>query len=460
MKSTVKDIMTTRVIWVRKDASFRDMAAALHEHRVSAFPVLDEAGKVIGVVSEADMLPKEALGQEPEGMPGMITGMLRRKEHAKARGTTAGDLMTSPPVTITPDDTVEHAARLMYTRKVKRLPVIDANGHLAGIISRADVLSVFDRADTEIRTEITDEIMINQFLIDPKAFAVTVKDGVVTLAGKPETTDVGHELVRRARHVQGVVAVRDRLTYPPREPRDDRFDVLARFPIDLRAREEETMNAIVRDVMSTQVVAVKRGASFKEMAASLRQYRVSAFPVIDDDQKVIGVVSEADLLAKEALTRQDGITAMMHHKEHQKAKGLTAGDLMTHPPVTVRPDDTLEHAARMMYTLQVKRLPVVDAGGHLVGIVSRADVLAVFDRPDAEILAEIVDDVILHEFLIDPAVFRVTVAEGVVTLQGSPETADLGHDLVEKIRHIRGVVAIHDQLVYPPAERSVAGLYI
>ena len=233
MKSTVKDIMTTRVFWVRKDASFREMAAALHEHRVSAFPVLDEEYRVIGVVSEADMLPKEALGQEPEGMPGMITGILRRKEQEKARGTTAGDLMSSPPVTVTPDDTVEHAARLMYTRKVKRLPVVNANGRLLGIISRADVLSVFDRSDEEIHKEITDEIILQGFLMDPKAFAVTVKDGVVTLAGRPETSDIGHELVRRARHVQGVVAVRDRLSYPPPEPRrSGGFDVLASFPID------------------------------------------------------------------------------------------------------------------------------------------------------------------------------------------------------------------------------------
>ena len=147
MQPTVKDIMTTRVIWVKKDASFRDMAAALRKHRVSAFPVLDDDGKVIGVVSEADLLTKEALGLEPQGMPGMITGLLRHKEHEKARGITAGDVMTSPAVIVTPDDTVERAARLMYTRKVKRLPVVDANGHLAGIVSRADVLSVFDRPD-------------------------------------------------------------------------------------------------------------------------------------------------------------------------------------------------------------------------------------------------------------------------------------------------------------------------
>ena len=222
-----------------------------------------------------------------------------------------------------------------------------------------------------------------------------------------------------------------------------------------------TMNATVNDVMTTTVVAVKRGASYKEIAALLRKYRVSAFPVLDDDQRVIGIVSEADLLAKEALNADRGgaITAMVHHKELQKADGVTAGDLMTSNVVTVKPDDTVEQAARLMYHLQVKRLPVVNAGGYLVGIVSRADLLTVFDRPDGEIRAEIVNDVILHEFLIDPALFTVTVADGVVTIQGTPETADLGRNLMNRIRHVTGVVAVRDELSWPPPERSVAGLY-
>jgi CBS domain-containing protein len=214
MRSTVRDVMTTRVIWVRRDASFREMAVALREHRVSAFPVLDAGGKVVGVVSEADLLTKEALDSDPEGMPGMITGMLRRKEQEKARGVTAGDLMTSPPVIVRPEDTIEHAARLMYTRRVKRLPVVDAVGHLVGVISRADVLAVFDRSDKEIRAEITSEVMRDEFGIGPKGFKVTVKDGIVTLEGTPDTAVLGHEIVRRIRHVQGVVAVRDRLSYP------------------------------------------------------------------------------------------------------------------------------------------------------------------------------------------------------------------------------------------------------
>lgn len=227
MKIAVKDVMTTRVIWVRKDATFKEMAAALREHRISAFPVLDEAYKVIGVVSEADLLTKEAL----DGEPGVIAGILHRRDHEKACGITAGDLMTRTPVTVAPEDTVEHAAKLMYTRRVKRLPVVNANGRLVGIISRADVLSVFDRTDKEILGDIG-EVILNDFLIDPKAFDVTVNDGVVTLAGVPETNEVGHELVHRVRHIPGVVAVRDRLSYPPRERHDPPYDVVANFPID------------------------------------------------------------------------------------------------------------------------------------------------------------------------------------------------------------------------------------
>jgi CBS domain-containing protein len=215
MKSTVRDVMTTRVIWVKKGASFREIAAAFREYRISAFPVIDEDRRVIGVVSEADLLAKQALDGGEDGMPGMITGLLRRREQEKARGVTAGDVMTSPAVTVQPEDTVEHAARLMYTRRVKRLPVVDAGGHLVGIIGRADVLSVFDRTDAQIRNEIVTDVLHEEFLIDPKEFKVRVKDGVVTLEGQAGTAVFGHEIARRIRHVQGVVAVRDRLSYPP-----------------------------------------------------------------------------------------------------------------------------------------------------------------------------------------------------------------------------------------------------
>lgn len=217
------------------------------------------------------------------------------------------------------------------------------------------------------------------------------------------------------------------------------------------------MNARVKDVMTTEVVAVRRETTFKQMAATLRRYRVSALPVVDDAGRVIGVVSEADLLAKEALADPGVMAEVLHHQDVRKAQGLTAGDLMTRPAVTAAPEEPVEQAARMMHFMRVKRLPVVNSGGQLVGIVSRSDVLAVFDRPDEDIRRDIVDTMLLHEFLIDPRTFQVTVESGVVTMEGCPETTALGHALVRKARHVPGVVAVRDRLTYPDTYPVVAG---
>jgi len=229
MQAVVKDVMTAQVIWVEQDTPFAAIAAALRQYRVSAFPVLDEEGHVIGVVSESDLLAKLALYGD-DHMPGMITGIVRHKQLEKARGVTAADLMTAPPVTVSPDDTVEHAARLMYLRGVKRLPVVDASGKLAGIVSRTDVLAVYNRADVEIGEDIRASVLSTEGAANPGAFDVSVTEGVVTLTGRPQTRQQGHDIVFRTRHVQGVVAVRDRLDYPA--PGPEPFDVLARFPMD------------------------------------------------------------------------------------------------------------------------------------------------------------------------------------------------------------------------------------
>ena len=209
---TVKDVMSGLPVSVSETASFREIVTKLRECRVSAFPVLDVDGKVIGVVSEADLLVKEAVADEPNVVWGLLAGIVHHATRAKAAGITAADLMTSPAVTIGPEETVEHAARLMYGRKVKRLPVVDLAGRLVGIISRSDVLAVFDRTDAEIREEIMTQVIMGRS--EPSWYSVIVKDGVVTLEGTPETVAIGRDLVRRVRHVQGVVSVRDRLAYP------------------------------------------------------------------------------------------------------------------------------------------------------------------------------------------------------------------------------------------------------
>ena len=215
MKSTVKDVMSTHVIAVRQDASYKAMAAMLRAQRVSAFPVLDDHNKVIGVVSESDLLTKEAL----EGtVPGMPQGMMSQRDRGRASAATAAELMTTPPVTIGPGEPVAQAARLMYSRRVKRLPVTSDDGTLIGIVSRADVLSVYSRPDADIQREIIQDLIVGMFQCDPAHFTVTVTDGIVTIEGAPETDLVGRDVIDAAGHVEGVVAVRDRLSYPQDTP--------------------------------------------------------------------------------------------------------------------------------------------------------------------------------------------------------------------------------------------------
>jgi CBS domain-containing protein len=213
MSAVVKDVMSTRPVSVTKDSSFKELAAMLFEFGVSGFPVVDDDGKVIGVVSEADMLAKEALQDEDHGLRETAAAIVRRTQRRKGAGVTARDLMTSPAVTVTAEDTVAHAAAVMYTRGLKRLPVVDAAGRLVGVISRVDVLAVFDRLDEEIRAEIINQVIPR--LSEPSWYSVIVKDGIVTVEGTPETVSIGHRMLARIRHVEGVVAVRDRLVYLP-----------------------------------------------------------------------------------------------------------------------------------------------------------------------------------------------------------------------------------------------------
>jgi CBS domain-containing protein len=122
--------------------------------------------------------------------------------------------MTRPAVTTSPGELVSDAARLMSSHELSRLPVVNGYGRLVGIITRSDVLSVFSRTDDDIRREITQDVIADGFFTDPDRLTVTVKDGIVTLAGAPGGFVLGTNIAYRARHVEGVVAVRDCFTYP------------------------------------------------------------------------------------------------------------------------------------------------------------------------------------------------------------------------------------------------------
>ena len=214
MSSTVRDVMSTHVIAAREHATYKELAAMLHDQRVSAFPVVDDDNRVIGIVSEGDLLAKEAL----EGtVPGTLSSLPRQREGSRVSGLTAADLMSRPAVTIGPDEPVAHAARLMYNKRVKRLPVTTDDGTLVGIVTRSDVLTVYNKPDAQIRDEVASDLAGGALPADPGALTVIVKDGIVTLAGTPQTSAAGHDMVDAVRHMEGVVAVRDRLSYPPDE---------------------------------------------------------------------------------------------------------------------------------------------------------------------------------------------------------------------------------------------------
>ncbi|MBC6461768.1 CBS domain-containing protein [Actinomadura sp. HBU206391] len=211
MHTEVRDVMATAVVAVEEKTPFKDIVHVMHRHHVSAVPVVDSTGQVRGVVSESDLLLKEAdpdAGGEVHLMPE------RRREQRKAEGTIAAEVMTSPPITVPASATVEDAARSMRRHKVGQLPVIDPlSGRLIGIVGRADVLGVYRRPDTDIQQDVTDKVIAQEFAMNPRRFAVTVQDGRVTVEGEIERRSLVPLLMHAIRHVEGVVSATSHLDY-------------------------------------------------------------------------------------------------------------------------------------------------------------------------------------------------------------------------------------------------------
>jgi CBS-domain-containing membrane protein len=211
MKRTVGVVMTRTVVTVNEAARFKDIVSLLARHGVSALPVLDLGGRVIGVVSEADlMLKEERLVPERSHL---FEGRERRLEHEKMEGRTAADLMTAPAVTVHPEASVPEAARLMHLRRVKRLPVVGADGRLVGIVSRRDVIAVFLRPDPEIRDEVVQRVIRDVLWIDPSTVRVKVRDGLVMLEGQVERRSLIAIVADLVEAVEGVVGVDVRLSF-------------------------------------------------------------------------------------------------------------------------------------------------------------------------------------------------------------------------------------------------------
>ncbi len=214
----VRDVMTTSVVTVDKMAPYKEIAARMAKHKISAVPVVILGRHVAGVVSEADLLSElDKRVRDAQLEPG---GRLHRHAGDKRHlALTAGELMTSPAITIHPDATLSAAARLMNSRHLKRLPVVDAStsgfgGNLIGIVSRCDLLGVFLRPDEDIAREAR-EMLTQILLADPAGVTARVQDGIVTLAGhlgSAEQNDLIRIAVRLTWDIDGVVSVVNRLS--------------------------------------------------------------------------------------------------------------------------------------------------------------------------------------------------------------------------------------------------------
>jgi CBS domain-containing protein len=215
-RTTVSDVMTTGVLSVGPDASFREIATTLFAGAVRAVPVLSPDGRLLGVISEADLLvTAERLDPVPDHpwwrhRP-RHTG--RPEPASKAGGSTARELMSTPAVTVAPTATVAAAARAMREQRLSWLPVTDTDGRVLGVLGRSDLLAVFLRDDAAIRAEVVDGVLVGMLMVDPMRVSVGVVDGVVTLAGQLDTRTDAVLAARFVERLEGVVGVVDRLTY-------------------------------------------------------------------------------------------------------------------------------------------------------------------------------------------------------------------------------------------------------
>ncbi len=208
----VREVMTTDVTTVGLETPLREVARLLAERGISGVPVVD-GGAVVGVVSEADLLVKErGINPHTPGILGLLfEGGLATE--AKLRALTAGESMTAPPVTIGPDARVADAAAKMIDERVNRLPVVDEEGTLLGIVTRADLVRAFVRSDESIASEIRDDVILQTLWIPPDQVNVTVREGTVQLSGCVDTEADAELVVSQARRVPGVVAVASELTW-------------------------------------------------------------------------------------------------------------------------------------------------------------------------------------------------------------------------------------------------------
>lgn len=212
----VRDVMTTRVVAVTPSTPFRDVAELMLHHRIGAIPVIDDAAGLIGLISEADLITKQAYGDRRRRMLVGLPGVAGREARGmtRSRAQTARELMSAPVETALPDDPLRDVARRMVENQLRHLVVVDPDRRMVGIVSRRDLLRVFDRSDDEISAEVRTDMSRCAHVRDGDV-SVAVNRGVVTLDGRIRDLADAPAVCRVAWLVPGVVDVVHHLTVAP-----------------------------------------------------------------------------------------------------------------------------------------------------------------------------------------------------------------------------------------------------
>ena len=217
----------------------------------------------------------------------------------------------------------------------------------------------------------------------------------------------------------------------------------------------------VRDLMTTDPITTTPGALLKEAARIMVREKISGLPVMEGS-KVVGIVTEGDFLRQEANRDQPyrlSLLEALFGEGGAEPTVETVGEVMTEPVITITPDATVSEAARVMSHRKVKRLPVLDDGGNLIGVISRADVVNAFTKPDEVIEDEVREDIVRRLLFLEPDVIDVGVDDGVVTLSGELENRTEAHLLEELTRRIAGVVRVVSNLTYEVDDQRIGKSY-
>jgi CBS-domain-containing membrane protein len=301
----VHDVMSREVHTVRSDTPLAEAVELLLDKVYRTLPVVDEVGRVVGILTDGDLLRRAKL-LAPSAQQ-ELTQTEVRQELAQIRqsGQTVGQVMTPTPITVTPETTITEAVKLMVERQIKRLPVVDAGGKLVGMVSRVNVLRAL---------------------------------------GEPPVAETPRQAPLPGHYVR------------------------------------------VGEMMMTQVPTVQSEASLAEVVDLLVSHARRRVVVVDGDRRVVGIITDGDLIKRATATERTSLVQLLAHRlplgqsDKFHLSRRTAAEVMTSPVITVTPDTSLSEALHLLLTHRIKRLPVVDADGRLVGLVGRGGVLQALNR--------------------------------------------------------------------------------